>query len=118
MCRIASLFFFQAEDGIRDVAVTGVQTCALPIWRLVLRRDAGEFPCSSKSSSNVVFSQLLIRRGKYFLGAVYFNQLAEEKERRQVRDPRRLLHIMRDYHDRVLLLKVNDQFFDLRRRDR
>src|SRR5216684_6790942 len=25
------IFFFQAEDGIRDVAVTGVQTCALPI---------------------------------------------------------------------------------------
>src|SRR2546429_3737233 len=25
------LFFIQAEDGIRDVAVTGVQTCALPI---------------------------------------------------------------------------------------
>src|SRR2546430_13137410 len=28
-CR--SLFFFQAEDGIRDLTVTGVQTCALPI---------------------------------------------------------------------------------------
>src|SRR2546429_4594683 len=27
------IFFFQAEDGIRDVAVTGVQTCALPISR-------------------------------------------------------------------------------------
>src|SRR2546422_8707718 len=27
-------FFFQAEDGIRDVAVTGVQTCALPICLL------------------------------------------------------------------------------------
>src|SRR5256884_4119978 len=27
----AAFFFFQAEDGIRDVAVTGVQTCALPI---------------------------------------------------------------------------------------
>src|ERR671919_1451349 len=26
-------FFFQAEDGIRDYKVTGVQTCALPIWR-------------------------------------------------------------------------------------
>jgi len=25
------LFFFQAEDGIRDLIVTGVQTCALPI---------------------------------------------------------------------------------------
>src|SRR2546429_2271914 len=28
---ICFFFFFQAEDGIRDVAVTGVQTCALPI---------------------------------------------------------------------------------------
>src|SRR2546429_769462 len=27
-------FFFQAEDGIRDVAVTGVQTCALPIFEV------------------------------------------------------------------------------------
>src|SRR3712207_9139822 len=27
-------FFFQAEDGIRDIGVTGVQTCALPIFRL------------------------------------------------------------------------------------
>src|SRR5437764_13339693 len=27
-----SFFFFQAEDGIRDTSVTGVQTCALPIW--------------------------------------------------------------------------------------
>src|SRR2546429_3591626 len=27
-------FFFQAEDGIRDVAVTGVQTCALPIYQV------------------------------------------------------------------------------------
>src|SRR2546430_14311373 len=29
-------FFFQAEDGIRDLTVTGVQTCALPISRLGL----------------------------------------------------------------------------------
>src|SRR6266542_6194109 len=27
-----NFFFFQAEDGIRDATVTGVQTCALPIW--------------------------------------------------------------------------------------
>src|SRR3712207_8298751 len=27
------MFFFQAEDGIRDIGVTGVQTCALPIYR-------------------------------------------------------------------------------------
>src|SRR2546428_7540805 len=29
-------FFFQAEDGIRDLIVTGVQTCALPISELIL----------------------------------------------------------------------------------
>src|SRR5258707_4845096 len=28
---LAAFFFFQAEDGIRDIEVTGVQTCALPI---------------------------------------------------------------------------------------
>src|SRR6266566_7042459 len=31
--RAISFFFFQAEDGIRDYKVTGVQTCALPIYR-------------------------------------------------------------------------------------
>src|SRR5256886_10403373 len=30
-CPTADVFFFQAEDGIRDLTVTGVQTCALPI---------------------------------------------------------------------------------------
>src|SRR2546429_10000298 len=33
LCMVC-FFFFQAEDGIRDVAVTGVQTCALPIFRV------------------------------------------------------------------------------------
>src|SRR5438093_4062969 len=32
---LMSSFFFQAEDGIRAWSVTGVQTCALPIWDLV-----------------------------------------------------------------------------------
>src|SRR5690349_24874104 len=35
MCKLSVIllfFFFQAEDGIRDLYVTGVQTCALPIW--------------------------------------------------------------------------------------
>ena len=31
MCLGGVFFFFQAEDGIRDSPVTGVQTCALPI---------------------------------------------------------------------------------------
>src|SRR2546430_9609069 len=31
VCCVVVFFFFQAEDGIRDLTVTGVQTCALPI---------------------------------------------------------------------------------------
>src|SRR5256886_3550796 len=39
ICWCVYFFFFQAEDGIRDLTVTGVQTCALPICAVVL---AGE----------------------------------------------------------------------------
>src|SRR5690606_40040582 len=39
-CRLRC-FFFQAEDGIRDFHVTGVQTCALPILELGYRDGRG-----------------------------------------------------------------------------
>src|SRR5207244_2137510 len=39
--RVVSIFFFQAEDGIRDDLVTGVQTCALPISPLAARGADG-----------------------------------------------------------------------------
>src|SRR5256885_2984519 len=42
-------FFFQAEDGIRDYKVTGVQTCALPIC---MTRSAGSRSPSSGDSSS------------------------------------------------------------------
>src|SRR5258708_32040879 len=41
-------FFFQAEDGIRDDLVTGVQTCALPIFEaLACGTPVLAFPCGS-----------------------------------------------------------------------
>src|SRR5690625_7102791 len=42
------LFFFQAEDGIRDGHVTGVQTCALPISNAYAQTLAGVFTTESK----------------------------------------------------------------------
>ena len=39
---VCCFFFFQAEDGIRDRLVTGVQTCALPIWCHVLEKESFE----------------------------------------------------------------------------
>src|SRR3712207_7176255 len=50
------IFFFQAEDGIRDIGVTGVQTCALPI-SISLRSSSraaskvGEFSVVSKKTA-------------------------------------------------------------------
>src|SRR3712207_68891 len=35
------MFFFQAEDGIRDIGVTGVQTCALPIFSRAPAAETG-----------------------------------------------------------------------------
>src|SRR2546429_7543076 len=47
-------FFFQAEDGIRDVAVTGVQTCALPIFA---RLSVGElFTDETATKERAAFS--------------------------------------------------------------
>src|SRR5690606_39830382 len=45
-----SIFFFQAEDGIRDFHVTGVQTCALPIYP-VQRVTKTALPRSSGGTS-------------------------------------------------------------------
>src|SRR5438034_1115056 len=47
-------FFFQAEDGIRDHCVTGVQTCALPIYGLSARNsptNSAGLGCGSPLSS-------------------------------------------------------------------
>src|SRR3989338_9399929 len=48
LCRcLRKVVFFQAEDGIRDGTVTGVQTCALPIWPTTSQKTvlAAGFAC-------------------------------------------------------------------------
>src|SRR5256885_16375128 len=42
------VFFFQAEDGIRDYKVTGVQTCALPILIAARRNPRTKRVCSNQ----------------------------------------------------------------------
>src|SRR2546422_1277813 len=52
--RLLFFFFFQAEDGIRDVAVTGVQTCALPICdRGPVRRGPDVLGCAGGSAATL-----------------------------------------------------------------
>src|SRR6266496_5975461 len=53
-------FFFQAEDGIRDLYVTGVQTCALPIWRFWLLSAAIAPPAVPSFMTTIPSSRLLV----------------------------------------------------------
>src|SRR5438445_3326628 len=70
----STIFFFQADDGIRYIGVTGVQTCALPIsnssfpggrsiWSIptTIYRDLAN--CSARVESCLIFrTRLLVRR--------------------------------------------------------
>src|SRR5205085_8969566 len=56
---ILFFFFFQAEDGIRDLTVTGVQTCALPIFAAHQRRHC----CSPHDGQRRVHSNPGRERG-------------------------------------------------------
>src|SRR4051794_41338384 len=49
-------FFFQAEDGIRDGRVTGVQTCALPIFTAA--RELGASRVAVRMDSKLVVEQM------------------------------------------------------------
>src|SRR2546430_8481237 len=62
-----TFFFFQAEDGIRDLTVTGVQTCALPISRIYARRVGVRFfSCQALvavATSTYIFPSGSMRKG-------------------------------------------------------
>src|SRR5258708_30547604 len=73
-------FFFQAEDGIRDDLVTGVQTCALPICNLSLRFTLRLFTIPIPVTATMVFvSDAPKYRGK--LCRVKTNRLLEHPDR-------------------------------------
>src|SRR3712207_7678193 len=54
--------FFQAEDGIRDIGVTGVQTCALPIFDGVFSCDPRIVPDAMKMEE-IAYDELLEMAG-------------------------------------------------------
>src|SRR5690606_40658573 len=56
---IVFFFFFQAEDGIRDFHVTGVQTCALPIYEPFALGQLLNGSC--ESSTKTFFGRIAVR---------------------------------------------------------
>src|SRR5690606_39429721 len=67
-------FFFQAEDGIRDFHVTGVQTCALPICAARSASSTCSIPrltCGSTTSSQVCSPEAASRWYSFTIASVY-----------------------------------------------
>src|SRR5437588_1130285 len=83
-------FFFQAEDGIRDHCVTGVQTCALPI--LMLGRYVTGFQAGAWAWAFALFVGVSLAAGYTLLGACWLLMKTEgELQRRAVAWARRSL---------------------------
>src|SRR5690606_40602646 len=78
---IIYFFFFQAEDGIRDFHVTGVQTCALPISRNTENYDAliyvGNWPKPRILAWDTLLKARAIENMSYCIGV---NRVGEDKE--------------------------------------
>src|SRR3989440_3763848 len=68
---ILFFFFFQAEDGIRDLIVTGVQTCALPICvdRVVMiSTDKAVNPINLYGATKLCAEKLFVQGNAYGYG--------------------------------------------------
>src|SRR5207248_7791564 len=66
-------FFFQAEDGIRDRTVTGVQTCALPILRPKIARHIGvdALPLALALLAAIVYGSISVYRHNVFASGAF-----------------------------------------------
>src|SRR2546422_4516505 len=108
-------FFFQAEDGIRDVAVTGVQTCALPIS---ISSAASEppraAPCSSRAPrrGSVCTCRATARSSSSRLPAGRANEWPGPRSEEHTSELQSRLHLV----CRLLLEKKNKQFVATPRR--
>src|SRR3712207_1689732 len=84
-----TFFFFQAEDGIRDIGVTGVQTCALPILRIALRLGLYQlrFLTRIPASAAVNESVSLVRVARLSSATAFVNAVLRRAIREAEYDP-------------------------------
>src|SRR5438876_1999804 len=89
LLRCVFFFFFQAEDGIRDGRVTGVQTCALPISLdlgaieveivPVPGHSAGHVGIVHRESATAIVMDAVLERGLYTVDGLIVGPRSEER---------------------------------------
>src|SRR5690606_33576241 len=105
-------FFFQAEDGIRDFHVTGVQTCALPIFgatgkghgsdKAVLLGLEGEQPDSVDTATIEPRLQAMRASGELKLGGEKAIRFVEKEHLTMIRKPL-------DFHPNGMIFRAFDE---------
>src|SRR5206468_6072311 len=90
--------FFQAEDGIRDLIVTGVQTCALPIYAQAPRRYFRASDCLRAKRGFCIPKAALLAAGARCLGIPARVAFADVRNHLSTK---KLLELMRSEERRV-----------------
>src|SRR5439155_6192475 len=85
-------FFFQAEDGIRDGHVTGVQTCALPICSGTTSRRAWRSCCSRDACGSRPAWWERLRRAWRRTRATYLTSAPATRDRKSVVEGKSVHH--------------------------
>src|SRR3989454_8192467 len=96
------VFFFQAEDGIRDYKVTGVQTCALPIWDVAEAAQlAADLQAVAPREHQVEQHEVgrMLAHPRHHLEAVGDAVRGETRRLQVIRHQRRQLGLVLDYED-------------------
>src|SRR5256885_14661756 len=106
-------FFFQAEDGIRDYKVTGVQTCALPIsrsrcstWRMMASRRASAWLCCTGAAALAWVAATAAAPPAVATAAAARAGLPRSEERRvgeEGRSPWAPYHLKKKTSDRIVI---------------
>src|ERR1022692_3896086 len=98
----SNYFFFQAEDGIRDYKVTGVQTCALPIYVALVwlvgngHRQVGVPPGRIDEEAHEVHGEQLVLRGVIGVGGGGIGIAASGGAAIEAAEEGRLARVVRD----------------------
>src|SRR5438132_9970776 len=86
---IIVIFFFQAEDGIRDHCVTGVQTCALPICRQEAEKNWAAFQADPEwkkvKAESEANGPLVDHIDHYFMDPTSFSRSEERRVGKECR---------------------------------
>src|SRR5690349_22498820 len=112
MVLVYFFFFFQAEDGIRDLYVTGVQTCALPILEVYL--EDGKVEIDNNGVENAIRPTALGKKNWLFIGEADAGDRGRSEEHTSELQSRRDLvcRLLLEKKKKRITNELNEAFID------